>query len=73
MNYIVKPVNREVEASEYFELFVVDTVKDVNDVDVQVARSIGHYSEAQLESEKANLEAQIEEIDKKLEAIENLQ
>ena len=69
MNYIVKPVNREVETSEYFDLFVVETVKDINDKDVQVARSIGQYSKAQLESEKANLEAQIGEIDKKLEAL----
>jgi len=69
MNYIVKPINREVETSEYFNLFVVETVKDINDKDVQVARSIGRYSKAQLESEKASLEAQIGEIDKKLEAL----
>jgi len=71
-NYIAKSINREVETNEYFELFVIDTVKDINNEDVQVARSIGQYSKAQLESEKANLKTQIEEIDKKLETIEGL-
>ena len=69
MDYIVKPANQQVETNEYFELFVIDTIKDVNDNEVQVARSIGQYSVAQLENEKAMLETQIDEIDKKLEAI----
>jgi len=69
MNYIVKPINQEVETNEYFDLFAIETVKDINNEDVQIARSIGRYSKAQLESEKASLEAQISEIDKKLEAI----
>ena len=73
MNYIAKKQNQEQAASEYYELFTTETTQDVNGNEVVIPRSIGHYSVAQLESEKASYQNQIAEIDNKISAIEALQ
>lgn len=73
MNYIAKKQNQEQTVSEYYELFTTETVQDINGNEAVIPRSIGHYSVAQLESEKASYQNQIAEIDNKISAIESLQ
>jgi len=58
--------------SDRFELYTVQTVKDINGIDVQVPQSIGTYSIAELESQKASLLKEIDLIDEKIDAINEL-
>lgn len=58
-----------VVSSEYYELFIVETVKDVDGNDVEIPRSIGQYSLAQLESEKTNYLNAIAKVEEKIAAI----
>jgi len=69
---IAKRINQEVVDNGYYELFTEETVKDINDVEVTIPRSIGQYSLAQLQSEKVSLQNQIASIDEKISAIESL-
>ena len=69
---IAKRINQEVVDNGYYELFTEETVKDINDVEVTIPRSIGQYSLAQLEQEKANYLTEIAIIDEKISAIESL-
>ena len=73
MNIIAKPVQTEQINNGQYELFTTVEMTDVNGEPVQVLQSIGHYSIAQLENEKANLENAIASIDAKISAIESLQ
>ena len=52
-----------------YELFTTETVKDINDIDVQIPRSIGRYSLADLQREKEMLENQLDQVNSKIEAI----
>lgn len=70
MSLIAKQI--EQENNSYFELFTEETVKDINDVDVVIPRSIGHYSLAQLEAEKQNYLNAITSVEEKISAIESL-
>lgn len=72
MNIIAKAVQQEQQNNDLFELFNTVTMTDVNGNDVSVLQSIGHYSVAQLEQEKANLQNAIASIDEKIDAINNL-
>lgn len=73
MSYIAKKQNQEVVENGYYELFIQETVKDINDKEVIIPRSIGNFSIGQLNAEKSNLQNQIAEIDNKISAIEALQ
>ena len=72
MNIIAKAVQQEQQNNDFFELFTTVTMTDVNGNDVSVLQSIGHYSVAQLEQEKVNLQNAIASIDEKIDAINNL-
>lgn len=69
---IAKQINQEVINNGYYELFTEETVKDIEGNDVTIPRSIGQYSIAQLEQEKANYLSAIEGVDEKINAINNL-
>ena len=60
------------QAQDRYELFVVQTIKDINGIDVQVPQSIGTYSIAELEAQKVSFQEQIDKIDEKIEAINEL-
>ena len=76
MNIIAKQINQEVVDNGYYELFTTETVKDIDGNEVVIPRSIGQYSLAQLEQEKANAiynhETYIAGLDEKINAINNL-
>lgn len=72
MNIIAKQINQEVVDNGYYELFTQETVKDIDGNDVVIPRSIGQYSLAQLEQEKANYLTAIEGVDEKIAAINSL-
>jgi len=68
MSYIAKPqIN-----NDYYELFEIKTIKDINDNDVQISQSIGTYSLADLEVQKENLQKEIASIDEKINTIKDL-
>lgn len=69
---IAKQINQEVVDNGYYELFTRETVKDVEDNEVIIPRSIGQYSLAQLEQEKENYLNAIKSVDEKITAINNL-
>ena len=77
MDYIVKETSVpifEISAEEkQFQLFAVDTVKDINEVDVQIPRDIGIYTLSNLTNEKNRLLERIQEIDAKIAAINALE
>lgn len=62
-----------VVSSEFYELFVTETVKDIDGNDVEIPRSIGQYSLAQLNQEKTNYETAIVKVEEKISVIEALQ
>ena len=68
---IAKQVNQEVIDSNRFELFIEETVKDIEGNDVTIPRSIGTYSLQELEREKSFHQATIEELDLKINAIKS--
>lgn len=72
MTIIAKQINQEVVDNGYYELFTTETVKDINGNEVVIPRSIGQYSLAQLEQEKAQYLSQITNIEEKINAINNL-
>ena len=59
-------------SSEYYELFTTETVKDIDGNDVEIPRSIGQYSIANLEMEKQNLLNAIASVEEKLAIISAL-
>lgn len=65
-------IAKQQTSNEYYELFEIKTIKDINDVDVQVAQSIGQYSLADLNAEKERLQNEIADIDVKISTIESL-
>lgn len=69
---IAKQINQEVVDNGYYELFTQETVKDIEDNDVIIPRSIGQYSLAQLEQEKENYLNAIESVDEKIAAINSI-
>jgi hypothetical protein len=77
MDYIVKETSVpifEISAEEkQFQLFAVDTVKDINEVDVQIPRDIGIYTLSNLTNVKNRLLERIQEIDAKIAAINALE
>jgi len=73
MSLIAKQINQEVVDNDYFELFTIETVKDIDGNDVTIPRSIGQYSLAQLEQEKQSYLTAIASIEEKETAINNLQ
>jgi len=70
---IAKQINQEVVDNGQYELFTTETVQDVDGNEVVIPRSIGQYSLAQLEQEKANYLLAIASVDEKISAIESLQ
>ena len=54
-----------------YELFTVETVKDINDVDVEIPRLMGTYALADLQRQKEMVQNQLDEIDLKIDAISN--
>jgi|GEM_PF-3574224 len=73
MELIVKPINQNIEIdNDRFELFIVETVKDIDGNEVQIPKSLGVFSKQDLQNQKASYEREIEEIDKKLNAINAL-
>jgi len=74
MNYIVKEMDnsaemRPVQPEKKYELLSTETVKDVNNKDVTIPKSLGWFSVTSLELEKTRLTEMIAEIDAKLSAI----
>ena len=65
-------IAKQQTSNEYYELFEIKTIKDINDVDVQVAQPIGQYSLADLNAEKERLQNEIADIDVKISTIESL-
>jgi hypothetical protein len=61
-----------VVSSNYYELFTIEKIKDMNGDEVEIPRSIGQYSITNLEMEKENLLKMIVDIDEKITAIETL-
>lgn len=68
MKYIAKPT--EIEGT--IELFVTEVVKDINDTEVQILRSVGYYSLDQLLSEKSSYQYIMSDLDEKILAITSL-
>lgn len=68
MKYIAKPT--EIEGT--IELFVTEVVKDINDTEVQILRSVGSYSLDQLLSEKSSYQYIMSDLDEKILAITSL-
>ena len=69
---IAKAINQEVVDNGYYELFNQVDMTGVDGEKVTVLQSIGQYSISQLEQEKQNLLNEIEKIEEKITAIENL-
>lgn len=77
MTLIVKeqseaPRQTEMILPKRYEFFATEVVKDVNDKNVTIPKSIGWFTVEQLEREKADLEKRIADIDEKLTAISEL-
>ena len=73
MTYYVKEiVQAQEEATKYYELFKTEIVKDINDNDIEVKKSIGKFTTERLEREKANLQEKIAEIDVKINTINSI-
>ena len=68
MKYIAKPT--DIEGT--LELFIIEVVKDINDTEVQVLRSVGTYSLDQLLSEKSSYQYILDDLDEKILAITSL-
>lgn len=70
MEYIVKDLNQDSQVKEFY---VVKSIKDINDEDVQVAELVGSYSKQQLQSQVENIEQQITNLNnEKTEALNKL-
>ena len=68
-----KKVVPEVEqGQDRYELFVVQTVKDIDGNDVQIPQSIGSFSIPELESQKTSYQSEIDKINEKIKAINEL-
>ena len=67
-DYVAKTVSAQVSNDQY-ELFVNETVTDVDGKEVVIPRSQGVFTETQLEAQKANYQSRIDEVDAKLSAI----
>lgn len=65
---IMTPV--DIASTTRYELFTPETVKDVNDEDVTIPKSIGFYSLSELNAEKARLETMLASIEEKITAIQ---
>ena len=72
MQIIAKQVENQTEISQSFELFTTETIKDVNNKDVIIPRSLGHFSLASLEAEKNQYNTMIASVDEKIAAINSL-
>jgi hypothetical protein len=70
---IAKLKEQQIENAGTFELFTTVEMTDVEGNKVSVLQSIGTYSVAQLEQEKAMYQLQIASVDEKLDAINNLE
>ena len=62
----------EENQNDYFELFKIETIKDIAGKDFQVEKSIGQYSLINLKAQKQQLQSQIDEINVNIDAIEAL-
>jgi len=73
MAYVAKEVvQSQPEATKYYELFVEEATKDVNDNDVTILKSVGKYNLTQLEEQKTRLQEQVTDIDAKIAKINEL-
>jgi len=76
MEYIVKQTNVPVfeikTEDKQFQLFTIDTVKDINETDVQIPRSIGIYTLVSLTTEKTRLLERLKELDNQINAINDI-
>jgi len=73
MSIIAKQItNQPIIDSDIYELYVNETVKDINDNDVVIPKSIGRYSIADLNNQKNYFTSEITKIDEKLAAIGNI-
>lgn len=69
MSYIAQ----KVEVNGDVELFTTKEVEDVDGNVVTIKQSVGVFNLTQLNNEKTNLQKQIDEINIKLSAIENVE
>ena len=69
---IAKQTNQEQPNNKYYELFQPIEMIGLDGKNTKVLQSIGSYSIEQLEAEKQNLLNEIEKIEEKITAIENL-
>jgi hypothetical protein len=75
MAYIAKQnsfIPQTIIAPDRFELFETAIMKNAADEDVEVLKSIGTFSTAELQQRKDYLIAEIAEIEVKLKAIETI-
>lgn len=63
---------QNVESNNYFELFEIVEMKDINDATFQTKRSLGFFSKVDLENQKEQINRQIASIDEKIAAIDAL-
>jgi cell division protein FtsB len=70
-NYIAKQQNelQNIESSVRMELFITETLLDVNGESVTISRSIGFYSIDDLQRQKDGLQAQMDDLDTKIATI----
>jgi hypothetical protein len=71
MSIIAKEIKQEVDNGQ-FELFIPKTMLGADGKDVSVLQSIGHFSIDQLNREKASYQTQIDAINEKITAINDL-
>lgn len=73
MEYIVKiqDISKTISSEQFYELFITETITDINNNIVTVPKSVGKYYISQLDRDKAELLKKIDEINDKLLSIEN--
>lgn len=62
----------DVVSSEYYEIFTVEKVKDIDGNDVDIPRSLGQYSLVELENQKNSFLAEVAKLDEKIDIIKAL-
>lgn len=71
MIVIAQPQETQVSNDSY-ELFEIIPMEDENGVTVNVKKSLGYFTLAQLEQQKASYQTYIDSIQEKIDAINNL-
>jgi hypothetical protein len=72
MKYIAKKPTEimDIKHPIRLELFTVEVVKDVNDIEVTIPKSIGIYTLEQLQSERNRFQEMVDDLDSKIKLFE---